>query len=216
VRGVCSMARTSNPHSANSQFFICFDDATFLDNQYTVWGEGGGGMDLSTPCPRASRRANPARCQHAGRGGRGGLIRTARARVSMTGAEALRVADSTSNFPRGASPCGRRAPAMRGADAGDTAGRGAAGSVVADLPDFPAPGRRCVFNDTKVIPARAVGVRSRAGGSVAVVGHPAPPPRAACVDRLHEARQAACRRRPGPVRRTGRPRLPLWACSTPR
>jgi peptidylprolyl isomerase len=45
VRGVCSMARTSNPHSANSQFFICFDDATFLDNQYTVWGEVVSGME---------------------------------------------------------------------------------------------------------------------------------------------------------------------------
>ncbi|MFY8141883.1 MAG: peptidylprolyl isomerase, partial [Caulobacter sp.] len=31
IRGVCSMARTNQPHSANSQFFICFDDATFLD-----------------------------------------------------------------------------------------------------------------------------------------------------------------------------------------
>ncbi len=39
VRGVCSMARSSNPNSANSQFFICFDDATFLDGQYTVWGK---------------------------------------------------------------------------------------------------------------------------------------------------------------------------------
>ena len=39
VRGVCSMARTSDPNSANSQFFIVFDDARFLDNQYTVWGE---------------------------------------------------------------------------------------------------------------------------------------------------------------------------------
>ncbi|MEG2314392.1 peptidylprolyl isomerase, partial [Brevundimonas sp.] len=39
VRGVCSMARTANPDSANSQFFICFDDARFLDKQYTVWGE---------------------------------------------------------------------------------------------------------------------------------------------------------------------------------
>ncbi|MES2148044.1 MAG: peptidylprolyl isomerase, partial [Pseudomonadota bacterium] len=38
VRGTCSMARTSNPDSANSQFFICFGDAGFLDNQYTVWG----------------------------------------------------------------------------------------------------------------------------------------------------------------------------------
>ena len=45
VRGVCSMARTSDPNSANSQFFICFDDATFLDGQYTVWGEVIDGME---------------------------------------------------------------------------------------------------------------------------------------------------------------------------
>ena len=46
VRGVCSMARTNQPHSANSQFFICFDDARFLDNQYTVWGKVTEGMDV--------------------------------------------------------------------------------------------------------------------------------------------------------------------------
>ncbi|NIJ48135.1 peptidylprolyl isomerase [Rhizomicrobium electricum] len=45
VRGTCSMARTNNPHSANSQFFICFDDARFLDRQYTVWGKVIDGMD---------------------------------------------------------------------------------------------------------------------------------------------------------------------------
>ena len=45
ARGVCSMARTANPDSANSQFFICLDDATFLDNQYTVWGEVESGME---------------------------------------------------------------------------------------------------------------------------------------------------------------------------
>ena len=45
VRGTVSMARTSAPHSANSQFFICFDDAGFLDNQYTVWGNVVEGMD---------------------------------------------------------------------------------------------------------------------------------------------------------------------------
>src|SRR3712207_7495046 len=39
VRGVCSMARTNQPNSANSQFFICFGDARFLDRQYTVWGK---------------------------------------------------------------------------------------------------------------------------------------------------------------------------------
>ncbi len=45
VRGVCSMARANDPNSANSQFFICFDDATFLDRNYTVWGKVVAGME---------------------------------------------------------------------------------------------------------------------------------------------------------------------------
>ena len=45
VRGTCSMARAQNPDSANSQFFICFDDARFLDGQYTVWGQVTEGME---------------------------------------------------------------------------------------------------------------------------------------------------------------------------
>jgi cyclophilin family peptidyl-prolyl cis-trans isomerase len=45
VRGVCSMARSQNPDSANSQFFICFDDATFLDGKYTAWGKVIEGME---------------------------------------------------------------------------------------------------------------------------------------------------------------------------
>ena len=45
VRGVCSMARAQSPNSANSQFFIVFDDASFLDRQYTVWGEVVEGME---------------------------------------------------------------------------------------------------------------------------------------------------------------------------
>jgi peptidylprolyl isomerase len=45
VRGTCSMARTNEPNSANSQFFICFDDARFLDRQYTVWGQVESGME---------------------------------------------------------------------------------------------------------------------------------------------------------------------------
>jgi cyclophilin family peptidyl-prolyl cis-trans isomerase len=45
VRGVCSMARAQSPDSANSQFFICFDDARFLDRQYTVWGKVTEGME---------------------------------------------------------------------------------------------------------------------------------------------------------------------------
>ncbi|MGA9794697.1 MAG: peptidylprolyl isomerase [Rhizomicrobium sp.] len=44
-RGTVSMARTSNPNSANSQFFFCFEDAPWLDKQYTVWGQVVEGMD---------------------------------------------------------------------------------------------------------------------------------------------------------------------------
>jgi peptidyl-prolyl cis-trans isomerase B (cyclophilin B) len=45
-RGTVSAARTANPNSANSQFFICFDDAPWLDRQYSVWGEVTEGMDV--------------------------------------------------------------------------------------------------------------------------------------------------------------------------
>jgi peptidylprolyl isomerase len=44
-RGTLSMARSSSPNSANSQFFICFDDAPWLDKQYTAWGEVESGME---------------------------------------------------------------------------------------------------------------------------------------------------------------------------
>ena len=44
-RGVCSMARSSDPDSADSQFFICFDDASFLDRKYTAWGRVVDGME---------------------------------------------------------------------------------------------------------------------------------------------------------------------------
>ena len=61
VRGVCSMARTSYPHSANSQFFICFDDATFLDKQYTVWGQVVEGMENVDALPKGEPPANPGK-----------------------------------------------------------------------------------------------------------------------------------------------------------
>lgn len=65
VRGVCSMARASNPNSANSQFFICFDDATFLDRQYTVWGEVTEGMDHVDALPKGEPPAKPGRIKKA-------------------------------------------------------------------------------------------------------------------------------------------------------
>ena len=61
VRGVCSMARAQNPHSANSQFFICFDDASFLDRQYTVWGKVIEGMDNVDKIKRGEPVRNPDR-----------------------------------------------------------------------------------------------------------------------------------------------------------
>ncbi|KUR76890.1 peptidylprolyl isomerase [Novosphingobium sp. FSW06-99] len=59
VRGICSMARTQAPHSANSQFFICFDDARFLDRQYTVWGEVESGMEHIDALPKGEPPAKP-------------------------------------------------------------------------------------------------------------------------------------------------------------
>ena len=61
VRGVLSMARTSDPNSANSQFFICFDDATFLDGQYTVWGEVTDGMDNVDALPKGEPPRSPGK-----------------------------------------------------------------------------------------------------------------------------------------------------------
>ncbi|MEZ0496325.1 peptidylprolyl isomerase [Sphingomonas sp. IW22] len=61
VRGVCSMARTMNPNSANSQFFICFDDATFLDGQYTVWGEVIEGMEQIDALPKGEPPRAPGK-----------------------------------------------------------------------------------------------------------------------------------------------------------
>ncbi len=59
VRGVCSMARTANPHSANSQFFICFTDARYLDKQYTVWGKVVEGMENVDALPKGEPPRNP-------------------------------------------------------------------------------------------------------------------------------------------------------------
>lgn len=59
VRGICSMARTNQPNTANSQFFICFDDAGFLDNQYTVWGQVTEGMDVIDQLAKGEPPRNP-------------------------------------------------------------------------------------------------------------------------------------------------------------
>jgi peptidylprolyl isomerase len=61
VRGVCSMARTNDPNSANSQFFICLDDATFLDKQYTVWGVVTDGMENVDALPKGEPPRSPGK-----------------------------------------------------------------------------------------------------------------------------------------------------------
>ncbi|MCP4385365.1 MAG: peptidylprolyl isomerase [Hyphomicrobiales bacterium] len=59
VRGTCSMARSSNPNSADSQFFICFGDAGFLDRQYTVWGQVVDGMETIDAIKRGEPVEDP-------------------------------------------------------------------------------------------------------------------------------------------------------------
>ena len=61
VRGVASMARTANPDSANSQFFICLDDCRFLDGQYTVWGEVVSGMEHVDALPKGEPPRTPGK-----------------------------------------------------------------------------------------------------------------------------------------------------------
>ena len=59
VRGTCSMARSQNPNSANSQFFICFTDAPWLNRQYSVWGQVIEGMDNIDKIERGEPVRNP-------------------------------------------------------------------------------------------------------------------------------------------------------------
>ena len=59
VRGTVSMARASNPDSGDSQFFICFDDASFLDGKYTVIGEVVSGMDVVDKLKRGEPVTDP-------------------------------------------------------------------------------------------------------------------------------------------------------------
>ena len=61
VRGTCSMARAQDANSANSQFFICFGDARFLDKQYTVWGKVAAGMENVDKIKRGEPVRDPDR-----------------------------------------------------------------------------------------------------------------------------------------------------------
>lgn len=58
-RGTCGMARATNPDSGDSQFFICFDDASHLDGQYTVWGQVTEGMEFVDKLAKGEPPRNP-------------------------------------------------------------------------------------------------------------------------------------------------------------
>lgn len=58
-RGAVGMARSASPDSGNSQFFICFDDCSFLNGQYTVWGQVTSGMEFVDQIKRGEPPANP-------------------------------------------------------------------------------------------------------------------------------------------------------------
>lgn len=61
VRGTMSMARTNDPNSADSQFFICLDAVPYLDNSYTVWGEVIEGMEFVDALPKGEPPRNPGK-----------------------------------------------------------------------------------------------------------------------------------------------------------
>ena len=60
-KGTVSAARSGNPNSANSQFYICFDDAPWLDRQYTVWGEVVDGMEHIDALPKGEPPRAPGK-----------------------------------------------------------------------------------------------------------------------------------------------------------
>jgi len=65
VRGTCSMARAADPDSADSQFFICFQESAWLDGQYTVWGQVTDGMEHVDALTRGEPPANPDKIEKA-------------------------------------------------------------------------------------------------------------------------------------------------------
>ncbi len=65
VRGTCAMARAADPDSADSQFFICFNEAPWLDGQYTVWGQVTDGMEHVDKITRGEPPANPDKIEKA-------------------------------------------------------------------------------------------------------------------------------------------------------
>ena len=85
MRGTVSMARAQSPDSANSQFFICFDDASFLDRQYTVWGKVVSGMENVDKIKRGEPVRDPDKIVKATHGLRRVLRRCGKPKRRMRG-----------------------------------------------------------------------------------------------------------------------------------
>ena len=101
VRGTCSMARAQNPDSGDSQFFICFDDARFLDRQYTVWGQVISGMEHVDKIKRGEPVNNPDK-----------IIR---AHMAEATADAPKAEKAAAKKPAAKKPAAKKAPAKKAA-----------------------------------------------------------------------------------------------------
>ncbi len=107
VRGTCSMARSQFPDSGDSQFFICFDDARFLDRQYTVWGKVISGMEHVDAIKRGEPVHNPDK-----------IIRATMAEApAATAAPAASEGDEApkAKKPAAKKPAAKKAPAKKAA-----------------------------------------------------------------------------------------------------
>ena len=186
VRGTTSMARAASPDSGDSQFFICFDDASFLNNQYTVWGKVTSGMENVDKIKRGEPVQESRQDRQGAHGGRRGVIVTvvipgAREACTRNLADSgsLRFADSHGvarpcrndvapmrtdlfDFELPADSIALRPgePARFRADAGGAARRRACATAALPICRTGCePGDQLVVNDTKVIPAQLKGRR---------------------------------------------------------
>ena len=155
TRGAVSMARAQSPDSADSQFFICFDDASFLDKKYTVWGRVIDGMENVDKIKRGEPPANPDK------------IVSVRVAADARPSRGRPCASPPSTFDLPEELIALRPAIPRDAArllvVDPLAAAPLTDRAMGDLPCLLRPGDALVFNDTKVIPAELGGMRDRDG-----------------------------------------------------
>jgi peptidylprolyl isomerase len=109
VRGTCSMARAQNPDSGDSQFFICFGDARFLDRQYTVWGQVISGMEHVDAIKRGEPVHNPDKIVRAH------MAEATAVAAASDDAEAPKAKKPAAKKPAAKKPAAKKAPAKKAA-----------------------------------------------------------------------------------------------------